>query len=126
MLRKRVVMHMGFKCMGPTIDEERILALRDEVCDNKRLRELGRTLRAISGTMRLKILYFLHCEPELCVCDLSDILGESISAVSHQLKILRETQLVETRRDSRTIFYSLNKPVVNRYLDLETEEVLIG
>lgn len=123
MSNKRVVQHLSFKCLGPTITPERILHLRQEVMHNEELQALRGVLHALSGPMRLKILYLLHQEPELCVCDLADILDESASAVSHQLKVLRKRNLVRTRRDAKTIFYSLNELVVNRYLRLEKEVV---
>lgn len=121
MAEARAVDLEGFKCLGPTITPERILELRQEVLRNEELEALRRVLHALSGRMRLKILYLLHRESELCVCDLSDILGESISAVSHQLRVLREHDLVKTRREGKTIFYSLNEPVVRRYLKFESE-----
>lgn len=114
----------GFKCLGPTITPERILELRRGVQQNEALERLRGVFHALGGRMRLRILYLLHREPELCVCDLADVLDESVSAVSHQLRVLREHDLVKTRRDAKTIFYSLNEPVVRRYLDLEREEVL--
>lgn len=126
MTEKRIVEHMGFKCVGPTITPERILGLRQEVFENEQLRDLREKLHALSGQMRLRILYLLRLENELCVCDLSDILDESLSAVSHQLKVLRKSDFVKTRRDAKTIFYSLNEPVVNQYLNLENMEALLG
>lgn len=125
MAYERTIEHEGFKCLGPTMTPERILQLRAEVTDNEELDGLRGILHALSGAMRLKILYLLHREPELCVCDLADILDESVSAVSHQLRILREYELVKTRRDAKTIFYALNEPVVERYLDLAREEVFV-
>jgi len=125
MSTQRVVQHLDFKCLGPTITPERILRLRQEVVENGQLQSLRGILHALSGPMRLKILYLLHREPELCVCDLADILDESVSAVSHQLKILRRYGLVQTRRDAKTIFYALNEPAVNRYLRLEKEVILV-
>lgn len=123
MTYERTVKHLGFKCLGPTITPEQILRLRQEIARNEELEKLRGILHALGGRMRLRILYLLHREPELCVCDLADILAESLSAVSHQLKILRTHGLVMTRRDAKTIFYSLNKSVVRRYLHLEQEAV---
>lgn len=115
---KREVVINGFRCLGPTLTPERILELRRDVLHNEALEALRRVLHALSGRLRLRILYLLHREPELCVCDLADILGESVSAVSHQLRILREQDLVRTRRDGKTVFYSLNEAKVRRYLPL--------
>ncbi len=122
---QRTVQHLGFKCLGPTITPERILRLRQELVENEELQRLRGILHALSGPLRLKILYLLHRESELCVCDLADILDESVSAVSHQLRVLRKYNLVRARRDAKTIFYSLNEPVVQRYLRLEKEAVLV-
>lgn len=119
----RSVNHEGFRCIGPTITPERIFQLREHVEDNESLREMQSILSAISGKTRLKILYLLHREPELCVCDLADVLDESTSSVSHQLRVLRQHDLVTTRRDGTTIFYALNRPVVGRYLDLDGKTV---
>ena len=121
---QRMVKHMGFKCLGPTITPQRVLGLRRELDHNPSLLQLRDILHALSGPMRFKILYLLHREPELCVCDLADILGETVSAVSHQLKVLRKCNLVQTRRDAKTIFYSLNEPVVYQYLNLDKEAAL--
>jgi DNA-binding transcriptional ArsR family regulator len=120
---ERTVEHLGFKCLGPTITPDRILRLRQEVRQSEELQALRHVLPALSGPMRLKILYLLHREPELCVCDLADILDESVSAVSHQLRVLRRHNLVTTRRDAKTIFYAQNAPVVQRYINLEQELV---
>ncbi len=126
MAEERIVEHMGFKCVGPTITPERILGLRQEVFENEPLQDLREKLHALSGQMRLRVLYLLHLGHELCVCDLSDILDESLSAVSHQLKVLRKSDFVKTRRDAKTIFYSLNEPVVSQYLNIENMEALLG
>jgi len=121
MTYEQSVDHDGFRCIGPTITPDRILHLRDQVQANKSLGELQSILSALSGKTRFNILYLLHREPELCVCDLADILDKSTSTVSHQLRVLRNSNLVTTRRDGTTIFYALNRPVVGRYLDLERE-----
>ncbi len=121
---ERSVNHEGFRCIGPTITPERIRDLRDQIEGNEPLRELQSVLSALSGKTRLKILYLLHREPELCVCDLADVLDESTSTVSHQLRVLRNHNLVTTRRDGTTIFYALHRPVVGRYLDLENEAMV--
>jgi len=112
-----------FKCLGPTLTPERIRELRRRVLESEELEALRRVLHALSGRLRLRILCLLLKEPELCVCDLAEILGESISAVSHQLRILREHDLVKARRDGKTVFYSLNEMKVRQYLHLEEEVI---
>jgi len=59
--------------------------------------------------VRLKIAYLLEQENELCPCDLADILGISIPAVSQHLRKLKDGSIVETRREGQTIYYSLTQ-----------------
>ena len=66
--------------------------------------ELLNSLAAV-GT-RVKILYVLQ-KSEMCVCDLAEILGVTQSAVSHQLRMLKQMKLVKNRRDGKTVYYSL-------------------
>lgn len=123
-MKKRTVQHLGYKCIGPNITEEKIKELQDDLKENGHLEELRNHFYALSGDLRLKILYLLHKEGELCVCDLADILQTTISAVSHQLRILRELNLVKIRRDAQTIFYTLNPSQFQRFFKLEFEEVV--
>ncbi|WP_312350863.1 ArsR/SmtB family transcription factor [Sphingobacterium multivorum] len=65
-------------------------------------------LLALAGNeVRLKILYLLERERELCPCDLSDILGMTVPAVSQHLRKMKDGQLIEFRKEGQTIFYSL-------------------
>ena len=65
---------------------------------------------ALAGNeMRLKILYLLEEEKELCPCDLADILSMTVPAVSQHLRKLKDGNIVETRKEGQTIYYSLTK-----------------
>ncbi len=63
--------------------------------------------KALSDETRTKILYLL-AEGELCVCDLADILGMSLPAISHHLRLLRTMRLVKYRRQGKQAYYSLD------------------
>jgi ArsR family transcriptional regulator, lead/cadmium/zinc/bismuth-responsive transcriptional repressor len=69
--------------------------------------QLGKVLELAGNEVRLKILFLLEEERELCPCDLSDILGLSIPAVSQHLRKLKDGNIIESRRDAQTIYYSL-------------------
>lgn len=72
------------------------------------------SLLALAGNeVRLKILFLLEEEGELCPCDLADILGMSVPAVSQHLRKLKDGEVVTTRRDGQTIFYSLRTENLN-------------
>ena len=79
-------------------------------------------LKLAANDVRLKILYLLNKEDELCPCDLSDILDMSVPAVSQHLRKLKDGGLVETERDGQTIFYSLN-PLFNRILSPNFDQI---
>lgn len=75
----------------------------------KSFTQLSNTLALAGNEVRLKIAYLLEEENELCPCDLSDILGISIPAVSQHLRKLKDGNIVETRREGQTIYYSLTQ-----------------
>ena len=70
------------------------------------LYDLAELYKVFGDTTRIKILYALF-EAELCVCDIAQLLGMSQSAISHQLRVLKQSRLVKFRRDGKTVFYSL-------------------
>jgi len=72
--------------------------------------------KALSESTRLRILHALLAG-ELCVCDLSETLGMSVSAVSHQLAVLKSARLVIHRRDGKIIYYSLSDDHVSTVLE---------
>lgn len=74
--------------------------------DDDTLIDLAELFKIFGDSTRIKILAVLS-KGELCVCDISDAIGMSVSAVSHQLKILKQAKLVTFRRDGKTVFYRL-------------------
>lgn len=104
---KRQVKHLGYRCVGPTITLVKIEKLKTALRNDKRLTEAKKHFSILSGETRMKILYLLLREKELCVRDMADILETTVSAVSHQLKILRKNEFVESRKNAQTVFYSL-------------------
>ncbi|AZO96060.1 metalloregulator ArsR/SmtB family transcription factor [Halocella sp. SP3-1] len=69
--------------------------------------DLAEIFKTIGDPTRIKILYALK-ERELCVCDLSELLEMSSSAISHQLRVLRNNKLVKFRKEGRSVYYSLD------------------
>ena len=78
--------------------------------------ELERFFKVLGDGTRLRILHALLAG-ELCVCDLSETLAMSVSAVSHQLAVLRTARLVKHRRDGKVVYYSLSDAHVSTVLD---------
>jgi ArsR family transcriptional regulator len=85
-------------------------ALRDRVLkempDEESLYDLAELFKVFGDTTRIRILYVLF-EAEMCVCDIADILNMTQSAISHQLRVLKQARLVRNRRDGKQIYYSL-------------------
>lgn len=95
-------------CIRQQADIEQINRCRDTVSDlNESFEYLANGLSLVGNNVRLKILYLLFEEKRLCVCDLSDILGMNISAISQHLRKMKDRNLIVTEREAQTIFYSL-------------------
>jgi len=85
--------------------------LKGKMPADESLKELADTFKLLSDFTRVKILYVLSLS-ELCVQDISDLTGVSQSAVSHQLRILRNSRLVTWKKSGKQVFYSLNSDAV--------------
>lgn len=90
--------------------------------DDEYLYDLADLFRIFGDTTRIRILYSLF-DDELCVGDISNILGMSQSSVSHQLRILKDSKLVKFRREGKSIFYSLDDEHVRSILGLGMEHL---
>jgi len=88
------------------LNEEVRKSVDDKMPPEEELRDLGEFFKVFGDVTRLKILYALLCS-EMCVYDIAALLGMSQSAISHQLRVLKQMDLVKNRREGKTIFYSL-------------------
>lgn len=84
--------------------------------DDDILCDLAELYRVFGDSTRIRILYALF-ESEMCVCDIAQVLGMSISAISHQLRVLKQARLVKYRREGKTVFYSLSDDHVRSIID---------
>ena len=75
--------------------------------------ELSNILSLTGNPVRLKILYLLNQEEHLCVCDLSDILEMNVSAISQHLRKLKDRNIIFSRKEAQTIFYSIKKEKIS-------------
>ncbi len=90
--------------------------------DEDSLFDLAELYKIFGDSTRIKILYALF-EAELCVCDIATLIGATMSAVSHQLRILKQASLVKFRRDGKTVFYSLADDHVRSILGQGMEHI---
>lgn len=104
-----------FQCSCNIVHEDKVRAASAASPAEASLEALGELFKVFSDPTRLRILSALS-ETELCVCDLQAMLGASQSAVSHQLASLRSARLVKSRRDGKTVYYSLDDSHVRAIL----------
>lgn len=108
--------------MSSTIDNSLATSPPEGLENLEELDRLAYYLKVISDENRIRILYLLAQEEELCVCKVMDQLGLEQSLISHHLAVLREAGLVRDRREGRWIHYSLNRDLLARlgfqYLDI--------
>ena len=97
-------------CIRIFADHEQIRNCRDKLkVAQKSFNQLSNILALAGNEVRLKIIYLLEEEKELCPCDLSDILGMTIPAVSQHLRKLKDGNLIVSRKVGQTIYYSLTQ-----------------
>ena len=116
-------------CIRQQADIEQINRCKETVSDlTESFDYLANGLSLVGNSVRLKILYLLFEEKRLCVCDLSDILGMNISAISQHLRKMKDRNLIETEREAQTIFYSLTteyeKLLIPFFKILDKEKIL--
>ena len=93
-------------CESREIHEDLLRLVRETLPDEDRLLDLSELFKVFGDSTRIRILFVLF-EAEVCVCDLAEALRMTQSAVSHQLGILKRSKLVKSRREGKSVFYSL-------------------
>lgn len=93
-------------CESIEIHEYLLKIVNETMPDENELYDLAELFKVFGDSTRIRILYVLF-EAEVCVCDLAQALNMTQSAISHQLRILKQNKLVKNRREGKSIFYSL-------------------
>ena len=98
-------------CIRLFADRKKIDTCKEKLANEAApIHQMSNVLALAGNEVRLKIMFLLHEEPELCPCDLSDILGMSIPAVSQHLRKMKDGNIVAARREGQTLYYSLQTP----------------
>ena len=113
---------MTESCDSQCVHTGTVKVVSKKMPDDVRIGSMADFFKAFDDPTRLRILYALFAS-ELCVCDLSAVLSMGQSAVSHQLKVLRMYNLVRSRRDGKTVYYSLADDHVSKILSLGMEHI---
>ncbi len=100
-------------CEVKAIHQEVVDKVQTDLPDDEVLYDLAELFKVFGDSTRIKILYSLF-QAEMCVCDIGIILGISQSAVSHQLRVLKQARLVKYRREGKVVYYSLDDDHIKR------------
>ena len=110
------------QCDYMNLHEKVIEQVQEEMPEEEILYDLAELFKVFGDSTRIKILYVLF-QSEMCVCDIAQLLNMSQSAISHQLRVLKQAQLVKYRREGKTVFYSLADAHVNTILNQGLEHI---
>lgn len=94
-------------CEMTFVNRKKVEEVRKKLKPDSTISQLAESFKVLGDSTRLKIIYVLS-QAELCVCDIAALLGFSESAVSHQLRVLRNMRLVKYRKDGKMAYYTLD------------------
>lgn len=108
------------QCEFICVHEDVVHNVQNHMPPDEKLIDLADFFKVFGDTTRIKILYVLF-QSEMCVCDIANLLNMTQSAISHQLRTLKQMQLVKFRRDGKTVLYSLSdshiKTIINQGME---------
>ena len=110
------------KCDVFCVHSELVHTLAQQLPDEEKLYDLAELFKIFGDSTRIRILYALF-EAEMCVCDIAELLRMTQSAISHQLRILKQAKLVKNRREGKIVFYSLADDHVRRIINQGMEHI---
>ena len=110
-------------CDCEVIHKEKVIKAKASMIDDEGLLNIADFYKAMSDSTRIKIINLLE-KNELCVCDISSILNMTKSAVSHQLKNLREMNLITSRKVGKEVWYTLADDHVKQVFDISLAHVM--
>lgn len=105
------------KCDCDVIHDEIVEQVKDKMPQEELLYDLAELFKVFGDSTRIKILWALDAA-EMCVCDIAFLLNMTQSAISHQLRVLKQAKLVKNRRDGKVIFYSLDDEHIKQIFEL--------
>ncbi len=104
------------RCDCEVIHEETVNQVKGKMPQEETLYDLAELFKVFGDSTRIKILWALD-EAEMCVCDISVLLNMTQSAISHQLRVLKQAKLVKNRKEGKVVYYSLDDEHVKQIFD---------
>lgn len=109
-------------CDVVEVHEDLLKVVKEKLPQEDELYDLAELYKVFGDSTRIRILFVLF-EAEVCVCDIAEALSMTQSAISHQLKILKQNKLVKSRRVGKSVFYSLADSHVRTIIDQGLEHI---
>lgn len=109
-------------CESFELHENLLKIVRETMPEETELYDLAELFKVFGDSTRIRILFVLF-EAEVCVCDLASALNMTQSAISHQLRILKQNKLVKSRREGKSVFYSLADDHVRTIINQGREHI---
>lgn len=109
-------------CESCEVHENLLKIVHEKMPEETELYDLAELFKVFGDSTRMRILFVLF-EAEVCVCDLAEALNMTQSAISHQLRILKQNKLVKSRREGKSVFYSLADDHVRTIVDQGREHI---
>ena len=109
-------------CSEPLVHDDIVKTALASQPDEEKLADLADLFKNFSDTTRIRILSLLTAN-EMCVCDIAEALNATQSAVSHQLRILKQSRLVKSRREGKSVFYALDDDHVATIIAMGMEHI---
>ena len=110
-------------CDVTCVHNQIIEAVKEKMPAEELLNELADFYKEVGDATRIKILCVL-LRSEMCVCDLAEMLGMTQSAISHQLRVLKQMKLVKNRREGKTVYYSLADGHIQNIISQGMEHIM--
>lgn len=104
-------------CEITCVDETKVNRVRAALKGNNTI-DVAKIFKALSDDTRIKITYALSIEPELCVCDVANIVGSSVATASHHLRHLRNLGIAKYRKEGKLVFYSIDDDHVKQLIQV--------
>jgi len=111
------------RCDEVFVHDEVVNFVTEEMPEDEILYDLAELFKIFGDTTRIKILYVLF-ESDMCVCDIAQLLNMGQSAISHQLRVLKQAQLVKFRREGKQVIYSLADDHVRTIINNGMEHIM--
>ncbi len=110
------------ECDCDIVHKDKVQKAKKEMLNDDILLMISDLFKAMSDSTRIKIISILE-KQEMCVCDIAVLLNMTKSAISHQLKNLKEMELIKSRREGKVVFYSLADEHVKQIFDISLDHI---